>query len=361
MGEPQAVGNLVEAVLDGRAPRHLRLAAARGALPLARNVLLRLYVGLSSESDEEIRGQARHSLEGLAHGELLDALADEECAPEVLDFFAPAAARDEALAERIAFHRAVPPGALGVLARDGNGRVIDLVLTNQQRLLAHPDLLERLAANPALRAEQRGRLLELLERATSLAEAAAGAGDEPEITEEAREVARLLQVDVGELFAASEIVGGEEFETSDDPAIRSAYRKILNLNTAQKAVLAMRGGREERQILVRDGNRLVALAVLRNPKLVEDDVEGYARMRGVSGDVLREIGQHREWTKSYPVVVALVNNPKTPQGVAMNVIPRLQKQDLRRLIGNRDIPELIRRAAKRTLDTRMQAAPERRR
>ena len=179
------------------------------------------------------------------------------------------------------------------------------------------------------------------------------AGGDP-LSEELKEAARLLQVDIGELYAASEILGGEEFEQSDDPEIRGAYERILMLNVAQKAVLAMRGGREERMILVRDTNKLVALGVLRNPRMTEDDVESIARMRNVSDEVLRQLGQNREWTKSYAIISTLVNNPRTPQGISTNFVPRLQTQDLKRLSRSRDVPELIRRMAKRTLGVRMQ-------
>jgi hypothetical protein len=123
---------------------------------------------------------------------------------------------------------------------------------------------------------------------------------------------------------------------------------------AQKAVLAMRGGREERMILIRDTNRLVALGVLRNPRIVEEEVESMARMRNVTDEVLRQIGQNREWTKNYGVISTLVNNPRTPQGIAMNFVPRLHNQDLKRLGSSKDVPELIRRMAKRTLEVRTQ-------
>ena len=98
--------------------------------------------------------------------------------------------------------------------------------------------------------------------------------------------------------------------------LHSAFRRIVLLNVSQKAILAMRGGREERMILVRDTNKLVALGVLRNPRLVEDDIESIARMRCVSDEVLRTIGQTRAWAKSYAVVTTLVHNPRTPQAAS---------------------------------------------
>jgi hypothetical protein len=344
---------LVTPILEGLAPKSVKLAAARGALPLPRATLVRLYVVLRQDEDEQIRTQAEASLADLDRPALLEVLSEETCAPEVLSHFADRAARDEELAERIAFHPGVPGPALDKLASAGSGNVIELVLTNQERLLTQPSLLDRLSRNPALRADQRGRILELLERAVRAherGESQAGSDDtaEPDVNE----LARLLEVDVGDLFAASEIMDGDEFRDSEDPVIRTVYARILTLNTAQKAILAMRGGREERMILVRDSNQVVALAVLKNGRLKEDDVESICRMRSVHAEVLRQIAMNRDWCKAYAVAHALVRNPRTPQGVATNLVSRLHNHDLKMVVGNHDIPDLIRRMAKRMLDMR---------
>ena len=127
------------------------------------------------------------------------------------------------------------------------------------------------------------------------------------------------------------------------------------MNTAQKAILAMKGGREERMILVRDSNRTVAIGVLKNGRLTDSEIEAIAKMRNVRDEVLRQLGTAREWTKSYQVIHSLVHNPRTPQGVSMNFVGRMSTQDLRVLVTNREVPELIRRMARRTLDTRTQA------
>ncbi len=155
-------------------------------------------------------------------------------------------------------------------------------------------------------------------------------------------------------MSASEILGGEEFEESDDPDVRSMYRKILSLNAAQKAILAMKGGREERMILIRDSNRTVALGVLKNGRLTKNEVESIAKMRNVQDEVLRHIGLSREWTKSYAVIVSLVSNPRAPRTVSMNFVNRLSNHDLKAVAQSREVPELIRRMARRTLEMRTQ-------
>lgn len=345
---------LVQRILAGQAPLPVRSAAARGALPLPRATLARLWVALRQDTEDSVRAEAESSLKGLGSEATTEVLVDPTCAPEVLEYFARLATRNEALAERIAFHPSVPAVALEVLGAQGNAAVIELVLTNQERLLSQPELLDHISVNPALRADQRGRILELLDRALRQRDRQRAEGDEAGT--EFEETARLLDIDVGELFAFSEILDAEELEKAEDPKIRDAYRRILTLNTAQKAILAMKGGREERMILIRDTNKIVALSVLRNPRISEDDVESIARLRSVTDEVLRQIGTHRDWVKSYAVAIALVRNPRTPQGVSMNLVSRLQNQDLKRLSGNHDVPELIRRMAKRTLDTRKQGS-----
>jgi hypothetical protein len=355
--------SLVDQLLQGRAPERIRAAAARGALPLPRPVLVRLYIHLRDDADESIRQAAEASLSGLGSPEIQQTLADSTCSPEVLTFFAKRATREEALAERIAFHPAVPAAALARLAASGNAAVVELVLTNQERLLATPGLLDQMMLNPALRVDQRGRILELLDRAARQAErrragAPAGASEGVEaqfVSDDVEAVARLLEVDVGELLSRSEIVDGEEFELSEQPEVRLAYQQILTLNSAQKAILAMKGGREERMILVRDTNRIVASGVLRNPRITEAEVEVIAKMRNVSDEVLRQIGTNREWAKNYEVALALVTNPRTPQAISTNFVGRLNNRHLKNLHLSRDVPELIRRMAQRTLATRTQA------
>jgi hypothetical protein len=70
-------------------------------------------------------------------------------------------------------------------------------------------------------------------------------------------------------------------------------------------------------------------------------------MANVSDDVLRTIGMARAWTKSYAVVHALVRNPKTPLALSMNFLQRINDRDLRGLSTNRNIPEVLRLAARK--------------
>ena len=357
---PSPHAAILERILSGAAPLPVRSAAARGALPLPRAVLTRLYLHLRRDTDEAVRNDAETSLGSLTPEQIVEVVSDPACDAVVLEHFAGAAARDETLAEKVTFHPNANAATLTTLAGAGNATVLDLVLTNQERLLTTPGLVDRLSTNPALRNDQRGKLLDLIDRffQEAVPSAPAGADATPETAEaaDAEQIAKMLEVDVGELFAASEITDGEEFAQSEILEVRSAYKRILTLNVAKKAVLAMKGGREERLILVRDTNKVVSLSVLKNPRITDGEVESIAAMRNVSDEILRNVGINREWAKNYVVTCNLVRNPRTPPSISTNFVARLNNKDLKMISGDRNVPEIIRKMAKRTLDTRTQQA-----
>jgi hypothetical protein len=136
---------------------------------------------------------------------------------------------------------------------------------------------------------------------------------------------------------------------SDDDGAerRGAAQRLALLTVSERMKVAMQGSREERQILVRDPNRLVSSAVLSSPKLTESEVEAIARMTNVSSDVLRAVGTSRVWLKNYAVVAALTRNAKTPIAVSLGLVSRLTERDIKFLSTDRNIPEPVRLVARR--------------
>jgi hypothetical protein len=130
---------------------------------------------------------------------------------------------------------------------------------------------------------------------------------------------------------------------------RTALQKIAAMSPAQRLALAMKGTREERAILVRDPNRIVAVAVLSSPKISEAEVESIAKMANVSEEILRIIGHTRAWLKKYTIVSALAKNPKTPLGVSLTLLPRLLEREVKALSTDRNVPETLRISARKKL------------
>ncbi len=124
---------------------------------------------------------------------------------------------------------------------------------------------------------------------------------------------------------------------------------LAGLPVLQRLKLAMKGSREQRGQLIRDSNKLVAVAVLSIPKITGAEIEAYARQANLSEDVLRIIATNRAWVKNYNVVVGLTRNPKTPRALAMGFVQRLNERDLRQLSIDRNVAEPVRLAARKFL------------
>ena len=142
--------------------------------------------------------------------------------------------------------------------------------------------------------------------------------------------------------------------TADAPAADSSdegsvLQKLSSMNVAQRLTRAMKGNREERAILIRDPNKIVAAAVLSSPKLTETEVESIAKMANVSEEVLRIIATTRAWVKNYQVVLGLARNPKTPVALSMNLLARLTERDLRMISTDKNVPDVLRVTARKKL------------
>lgn len=172
------------------------------------------------------------------------------------------------------------------------------------------------------------------------------ADPDPEVAQAARESQRANTSVAAPAGQAGDAAVAEVAEDDDD---KSTIERIASMNPAQKLQLAMRGTREARAILVRDANRLVAMAVLSSPKISESEVENIAKMTNVSEDVLRTIGQTRAWAKHYSIVSALARNSKTPIAVSLTLLSRLMEKDVKSLTTDRNIPDVVRLAARKRL------------
>ncbi len=138
---------------------------------------------------------------------------------------------------------------------------------------------------------------------------------------------------------------GEEDEEDgeDDPKV------LAGLPIVERMKLAMKGTRSQRAQLIRDSNKLVAAAVLSSPKLTESEVEAFAKMANLTEEVLRAISMNRTWMKNYGVIAGLTKNPKTPPGISMHLVQRLNEKDLKMLTTDRNVPEAVRLAARKFL------------
>jgi hypothetical protein len=136
----------------------------------------------------------------------------------------------------------------------------------------------------------------------------------------------------------------------------SVLQKIAKLDIKGRIQLAMKGNKEERSILIRDGTKIVALAVLESPKITDGEVEKFASQKNVLEAVLRGIPLKRRFAKLYPVTRNLVFNPRTPLDLSLGLMKHLLAADLKTLSGNKDVSDTVSKLALKMFKTKIDSA-----
>jgi hypothetical protein len=386
----------VQAILAGTAPHQARLAAASGFLPLAQSDLLEVLVALRGAADSEIAQAASDTLESQAADDLLTAAKSNETSTAVLDYLATFSKGNREIHEAIILNNRTPDEAIaGLASSTSDSSLLDLIATNQQRLVRFPKIIDAILANSdrSGEAERRARetrqeffekergaqqiAQELRSRGNS---AAAEFFENADLTgglsvDDAWLIAQHIEVTDAELdnsWLPTERYEELAAETQEDRAANfkraveaervevgelapervSLMRQLMFLNAKDRMKLAMKGDREARSILIRDSNRTVATAVIHNPRVTDQEVENIAAMRTVAAEVLRLIALNRNWARSYPVIHNLVRNPRTPVPTVLSTLPRIRTKDLKNLTQNRNVSEATRRQAQRLAQAR---------
>jgi hypothetical protein len=388
---------VVQAIVGGAAPPQARAMAAKGLLPLAAEDLLEVLVVLRTDADAAIARSAEETLGEQTADVLLGAAQSTAASPRVLAYLARRPDADREVHEAVVLNAHTPAEAVADLAgATGEGPLLELISINQQRMISEPAIIDAVLANPARTAEAERRVREtrreFFEKEFGVQQVAEemrarGMTAAAEFVESAESAAAALSVEdvwliaghieasddelddswlpselIEELLQESEeqraeniarIIEEAEKEIGDvAPERISLIRRIMLMTVKDRIKLGMKGDREARSILIRDGNKVVATAVVHNPRITDKEVESIAAMRTVSEDVLRTIALNRAWARSYPIIHNLARNPRTPLPTAIQILTRLHTRDLQSLSQNRNVPEAVRRQAYRLTQTR---------
>lgn len=134
-------------------------------------------------------------------------------------------------------------------------------------------------------------------------------------------------------------------ENLNDEQRQNLYQRILKMNIPEKIRLAMLGNREARNILILDRNKVIPMAVMRSPRLTDNDILMYSQHKNLPNDIYKYIAHNKKWIKNYPVKLALVNNPKTPLPIAIRLLEHIHDNDLKAVRRNKNISSVLNRAA----------------
>ena len=386
----------VQAIVGGTAPHQARLAAASGLLPLAQSDLLEVLVALRTSDDAEIAAAAKDTLKSQDAADLLTAAKSDETSTAVLDYLATLSGDIRNIHEAVILNHKTADETIATLASStSDGSLLDIIAVNQQRLVRFPKIIDAILANSdrSGEAERRARetrqeFFEKERGAQQIAQelrtrgknAAAEFFESADLTEgltveDAWLIAQHIEVSDADLDTSwlpseryeelkpetpeehaanfKRVVEFERIEMGEVPPERvTLIRRIMFLNARDRMKLAMKGDREARSILIRDSNRIVATAVINNPRITDQEVENIAAMRTVADEVLRLISLNPSWARSYSIIHNLVRNPRTPLPTVMGTLPRIRTRDLKHLALNRNVSEATRRQATRLAQAR---------
>jgi len=125
---------------------------------------------------------------------------------------------------------------------------------------------------------------------------------------------------------------------------------IDGASRAEKIQKALHGNRDERNAILRDRDRTLHPFVLKNPQLNADDVIAIAKNTQMMPDLLKLIGERKDWVQRPAIALALARNPKTPPDLAVRVLEFVPVDGLRQLArGTGVLPHVAQAARKRVI------------
>lgn len=398
------MASTMDQIRTSKLPSNMMQFAARGALQVsaAENIEILVYL---ARHNPVFGATARMTLAGWDEKSSRAAAADPQTPREVLDYFISPDNLRPALLPNLLENPSVPEAQLVKFAI-GASRESIAVMLKSARVRTLPAVLQTLKSNPFLNKEEAEELKTLLAPVEVLAPvqtpaavkenvpAAESAKVEPHqapaeapesaakpdewgddealdayLKEHAHDIATEGEKPFKAVGGIVELLGHDYFpvspeESASEPAAapvpvaaptpvapptaplrENSLQKIARLDVKGRIQLALKGNKEERALLIRDGTKVVALAVLEAPKLSDGEVEKFASQKNVLESVLRQIPLKRKFMKNYKVVRNLVANPRTPMDLALGLMKHLLTADLKNIGTNKDVPETVRKLA----------------
>lgn len=113
---------------------------------------------------------------------------------------------------------------------------------------------------------------------------------------------------------------------------------------------ALHGTRDERNAILRDRDRTLHAFVLKNPQLDADDVVAIAKNAQVAPELLKQIGERKDWFQRPAIALALARNPRTPPALAVRALDHVALEALRQIAkGTGTLPHVTQAARKKLL------------
>jgi len=306
----------------------VRLAAARGALPMSGSNLVTVLFVFYHGENQELKEEALSTLQTLPAQILLSALSQPQLHPSIIDLIVKLRYQDSVVMQAALAHRMIGIKSLLFLAENSSGDVLDMLVHNDEIINKTDALRTAIINNPhtdKVTKQRLGWVEPVVE-------------PEPEPIEE-----KKVEGDIEE---------DDDFEEEIDEESLSKYQELQEMSVSDKIKMALTGDKEWRTLLIRESNKQVNTAVLKNPRISEGEVLAVAKNRSSSEELIRIILLNRDWVKLYEMKKLLVIHPRTPLQAAMRFMTFLTEKDIRTLAKSRNVSQPIVNNARRILTTK---------
>lgn len=264
------------------------------------------------------------------------ALMGPDFPPRLLHFLAQVRSHDTGIICSILDHPGCTQETLTFILERADGRLIPHLLSREDLWRSLPDLCAALLRNPHLSDEERISL--------SASGSVPAMEIDPPLTE--------LDVDEERCEADSDNMTEDEQEEDFPPPDEenfSKYQLAIDMGVSEKIKMALTGDKEWRSIFLKDSNKLVNTAVLKNPRITDGEVLSVCKNKTSSEELIRIVLMNKEWMKLNIIRTALVSHPKTPPPQALRFMSSLSDKELKELSKSKSVSQVVVTAARRAM------------
>lgn len=231
----------------------------------------------------------------------------------------------------------LPVQFLTEIAMKGNRQMLKALLTNKIKLMAYPDVMERMEENPAADTAIKEKIKEI--RGNYLDDGQNEQAGEsipeehvvPQVTDEMKDTRKET---------------GEDKGTEKRTKALELLRYINGLSLQKRIKLAFTGSKSERIILARDPNKYVVLAAAEGPNITEEEIISILKDRRMHTAVVESIATGSHWLANREICMLLLQHPNLPTVKASLVVHQLDLKSLDTLIKDPATSPVIRNLAR---------------
>ena len=134
--------------------------------------------------------------------------------------------------------------------------------------------------------------------------------------------------------------------------------KMEFISLGQRRAMAKGSIKDTLDRLLSDPDTMVIGYLLDNPRITEREVLKVASKRPNSPKILKLLATHRKWSKRYPVVKAVVNNPYTAPRLAVGLLDFMLTRDLKEISSDKTLHPQLRMGADELANDRLGSNPD---